>query len=174
MKIDGSERVATAPALAWQRINDPDVVRRCAPGLVRLEETRPDHFEARIELELPAVSGGFDGSIDFVERTPPEALRLRVSAKGAPGFVSGDVTLRLCERDGGTEFRYEADVQVGGRVARLGQRMISGVAKDMAAQFFRAFERIDEVPAGESAAPGPLAAFLGLVWRALLRLIRSA
>ncbi len=171
MKLEGRAQVNTAPALAWQRINDPEVVRRCTPGLVRLEETRPDHYEARIELKLPAVQGRFDGAIDFLERAEPQRLRLRVQGKGPPGFVSGDVTLSLRESGGGTEFHYAADLQIGGQIARLGQRMVSGVAKDMAAQFFSAFDRIDQVPAGEPLSRSPLVAFLGLLWGALRRLL---
>ncbi len=169
MRIEGRERVATAHPLAWQRINDPEVVRRCTPGLERLEETEPDHFEAVIELKLPAVRGRFEGEVEFLEREAPERLRLRVEAKGAPGFVHGEVTLRLSGAPDGTEFHYQAEIQVGGQIARFGQRMVSGIAKDMAAQFFRAFDRIDELAPGESAAPSALRAFLELVWRGLMR-----
>jgi carbon monoxide dehydrogenase subunit G len=174
VKLEGRAQVSSAPALAWQRINDPEVVLRCTPGLVRLEETRPDHYEARIELKLPAVQGRFDGAVDFLERSEPERLCLRVQGKGPPGFISGDVTLTLRESAGGTEFHYEADLQIGGQIARLGQRMVSGVAKDMAAQFFRAFDRIDQASAGESLAPSPLVAFLQLLWAALRRLLGRA
>ncbi len=172
MKLEGRERVPTPLALAWERINDPDVLRRCTPGLARLEETRPDHFEARIELRLPAVRGDFDGSVDFLERRAPEALRLRIQGKGAPGFVNGEVTLELRGLADGTEFSYAADVQVGGQIARLGQRMVSGVVKDMAAQFFYAFARIDNVPADQVVAHSLLRSVLELAWRALLRLFR--
>ena len=169
MKIEGSARVRTPPAEAWRRIIDPETLRRCTPGLASLTETSPDHYEAVIELKLPAIRGRFEGAVDFLERHEPERLRMRFEGRGAPGFVSGEVALALAPADAGTEFRYEADVQVGGQVARLGQRMVSGVAKDMASQFFAAFERLDELPAGASAAPSPLAAFFGLLWRTILR-----
>ena len=169
MKIEGSARVRTPPDQAWRRIVDPETVRRCTPGLELLTETSPDHFEAVLELKLPAIRGRFEGAVDFLERSEPELLRMKLEGRGAPGFVSGEVTLALAPADGGTEFRYHADLQVGGQIARFGQRMVSGVAKDMAGQFFAAFERLDELPAGVSAAPSPLAAFFGLLWRTILR-----
>jgi hypothetical protein len=95
---------------------------------------------------------------------------MRLAGKGPPGFMNGDAELVLRPAGGGTEFQYAADVQVGGQIARLGQRMVSGVAKDMALQFFAAFERIDQVPVGQSVAPSPLVAFLQLIWRSLRRL----
>ena len=169
MKIQGRERTRTPPELAWQRIIDPQVIQRCTPGLTRLQETEPDCFAATIELKLPAIRGRFEGTIVFVARQPPDRLQLRVSGKGPPGFVNGEVWLVLEPEGEGTAFAYEADVEVGGQVARLGQRMISGVAKDMGTQFFEAFDRLDQVPEDASAAASPFAAFFSLLWRSIKR-----
>lgn len=175
MKIEGSERIAVALADAWRGVNDPAVLRACTPGVTRLDETAPDHFEATLELKLPAINGRFDGTAQIVERDEPRRLKLRLQGKGAPGFVNGDAEIFL-EADGdGTAVRYAADVQVGGQVARLGQRMISGVTKEMAGQFFEAFERAAAPGAAADAAPppapNPLMAALQLAWRTLLNLL---
>lgn len=172
MRIEGRETVAAPRADAWRALNDPAVLRACTPGLTRLEETRIDHFEATLELKLPAVQGRFEGGVDIVERVEPERMKLRVEAKGGPGFVNGEAELQLEDAEGGTAVRYLADVQVGGQIARLGQRMISGVTREMAGQFFEAFERA--LAGGGEALPAPrsaLAAFLQLAWRSLLNLL---
>ena len=169
MKIQGRERTRTPPELAWQRIIDPQVILRCTPGLTRLEETEPDCYAATLELKLPAIRGRFEGTVVFVELRRPDRVQLRVSGKGAPGFVNGEVSLVLEPEGEGTAFAYEADVEVGGHVARLGQRMISGVAKDMARQFFQAFDRLDQVPEDASAAASPLVAFFALLWLSIKR-----
>jgi hypothetical protein len=114
-------------------------------------------------------------------------MRFRLKGKGAPGFVDGTADLALAEADGRTTVRYVADVTVGGQIARLGQRMISGVAKEMAGQFFETFEKAGGAsaagpapgsagaPAGGApggalpAAPSPLFAGLQLLWRLVLR-----
>lgn len=187
MRIEGHEEVAVAPAVAWRMINDPKVLKDCTPGLEVLVETTPDHFDAEIALQMPLLKGRFTGSVDILERAEPERLRLALQGKGAPGFVNGEATLHLAPADGGTRFRYEADVTIGGQIARLGQRMVSGVTKEMAGQFFEAFEqwaRVEEAraqatPAGAAAAapaprheaPSPVRAFLQLVWRTLLNLL---
>ena len=103
-------------------------------------------------------------------------MKLRLRGKGAPGFVNGDVELKLDAPDAETTtVVYAADVQIGGTIARLGQRMLSGVTKEMAGQFFEAFERGQRSPAGaavaQRAAPNPLVAALQLAWRTLLTLL---
>jgi carbon monoxide dehydrogenase subunit G len=168
LKVEGRERVALSIEEAWRRINDPGVIRRSTPGLERLDETAPDHYEAVLEVSLPTLTGRFTGTVDFLERRELELLRIRLKGKGSPGFVEGDATLRLSAVDAETDVHYEADVQVGGQIARLGQRMISGVTKEMAGQFFEALARGDD---GSVEAPNPLRAFLVLAWRTLLNLL---
>lgn len=187
MKIEGHEQVQVAPSLAWRMINDPEVLKACTPGLERLAETQPDHFDAELSLKLPLLTGRFTGSVDILEREAPRRLRLRVKGKGPPGFVNGEATLQLAPEGAGSVFRYEAEVSIGGQIARLGQRMLSGATKEMAGQFFEAFERRaqadaalaaappqDGAPgaaASPPAAPGPLRAFVQLVWRTFLNLL---
>jgi len=160
-----------APAVVWERLNDPRVLKACTPGLERLEPRDPDHFDAVLEVKLPAITGRFEGTLDYLERQPPDRVRLRVQGKGPVGFVDGEVALALEAADEGTSVHYSADVQVGGQVARLGQRMLSGVTREMAGQFFSAFERWRPEAPEESVAPPPGRSFLQLVWRLLLRLV---
>ncbi|HXZ85211.1 MAG TPA: SRPBCC domain-containing protein, partial [Myxococcota bacterium] len=105
------------------------------------------------------------------ERRPPDHLRLRLAGKGPVGFVDGEVALELARVDEGTRVQYAADVQVGGQVARLGQRMLSGVTREMAGQFFAAFERWRPEAPDQVVAPGAGRSFLQLLWRSLLRLL---
>ncbi len=171
MKLDGRQLIEVPLATAWERINDPRVLAACVPGLEKLEARDPDHYDALLEVRLPALTGRFEGTIEYLERVPNERLRLRLTGKGPVGFVDGEVTLALSEVDEGTSAQYAADVQIGGQIARLGQRMISGVTREMAGQFFSAFERWrPEAPEEKIAAP-PARSFLQLLWRTLLRLL---
>ena len=173
MKLEGRQVVDVELGQAWERIVDPRVLKACTPGLERLDvsATDPNHYDAVLEVRLPALTGRFEGAIDYLERVPPERLKLRVAGKGAVGFVDGVVTLTLARVDEGTSLAYSADVQVGGQVARLGQRMISGVTREMAGQFFSAFERWRPEAPDEKVAAPPARSFLQLVWRTLLRLL---
>jgi carbon monoxide dehydrogenase subunit G len=179
MKFEGRERVRGAPAETFARLLDPGVIRRCTPGLEKLEEVSPGRFDALLEVKLPAVSGRFTGTVEHLERVEGERLALRLAGKGPPGHVDGRASFALAAVPEGTEIAWEADVQIGGTIARLGQRMLSGVAKEMAAQFFEAFGAIAReavaAAAGAPVAPAPararspLRAFVQLVWRSLLR-----
>ena len=168
MKIDGRVTVATPLADAWTRINDPRVMERCVPGLESLEQKGKSHYDAVLDLKLSALQGRFSGSLDFLERRAPDFLHVRVQGKGGAGFVDADVELQLAETDEGTEFRYETDVLLGGQVGRLGERTTSGLTRELAGQFFEAFEHW-ESDASTKAAHPPAWAFLRLLWRALLR-----
>jgi carbon monoxide dehydrogenase subunit G len=173
VKLEGRQIVDVPLEKAWQRINDPRVLKACTPGLDQLEPRGddPNHYDAVLEVRLPAITGRFEGTIDYLERVPPERMKLRLQGKGAVGFVDGEVTLTLARVDEGTSMAYSADVQVGGQVARLGQRMISGVTREMAGQFFTAFERWrEEAPEQKVAAP-PAKSFFQLVWRLILRML---
>lgn len=171
MKLEGRQVIDTPLAQAWERIIDPRVLRACTPGLEKLEARDADHYEALLEVRMPAITGRFEGTLEFLERVPPERLKLRLAGKGAVGFVDGEVTLTLAPVDEGTSIAYSADVQIGGQVARLGQRMISGVTREMAGQFFSAFERWrPEAPEEKVAAP-PARSFFQLLWFTLLRLL---
>jgi hypothetical protein len=179
MKIEGRERVPGTPARTFAQLLDPEVIRRCAPGLEKLEEVSPGRFDALLEVKLPAVSGRFTGSVEHLERVEGERLALRLTGKGPPGHVEGRAEFALAPVPEGTEIAWQADVQIGGTIARLGQRMLSGVAREMAGQFFEAFAAIARegaaaaagapVASARSQAKSPLRAFLELAWRSLLR-----
>jgi hypothetical protein len=114
-----------------------------------------------------------------VERHADERMKLRLKGQGPPGFVNGTAELALSDAEGGgTQLGYVVDVQVGGQIARLGQRMIFGVTKEMLGQFFEALERklgaapATSVAATSEPAAGPaLGAVLQLAWRTLLNLL---
>jgi len=171
VRLEGRQLIETPLAQAWERIVDPRVLRACTPGLEKLEARDADHYDALLEVRMPALTGRFEGTLEYLERVPPQRLRLRLSGKGSVGFVDGEVTLSLSEVDEGTSVQYVADVQIGGQVARLGQRMISGVTREMAGQFFSALERWRPEAPEQRAAEPTGRSFLQLIWRTLLRLL---
>jgi len=82
------------------------------------------------------VKGTFEGKVKLADKKPPESYRMGVEGSGAPGFVRGETLITLSDIEGGTRVAYSADVQVGGLIAGVGQRMLGGVSKMMADQFF--------------------------------------
>lgn len=168
MLIEGRSQVELPPKEVWELLNDPFIVARYVPGLAYLEETEvgSDIFQAEMDLKLPAVTGKFSGTVQFVAREEPR-LHLKLDFRGAPGFAKGDVLL-VIEPVGqnAAGVHYSANFQVGGTMAKLGQRMIAPLTKQMATEFFQSLE---EGQAGNpTKPPHPLWALVRLVWGALL------
>jgi hypothetical protein len=108
---------------------DPATIAKVMPGCERLEEVAPDTYEATLKLGIAAIKGTYTGSVRLLDKTPPSCYRMLIDGSGTPGFVKGEATIELQEQGDKTLLTYDADTQVGGLIANVGQRMISGVAK---------------------------------------------
>ena len=126
-----------APAQAvWDLLMDTERVAACIPGCDRLEPVGDNRYRARLTVSLAAVSGAFDGTVAMVDQHPPSSYRLLVDGQGRGGFVKGDSAITLADRRGTTDVSIDGHVQVGGAIARVGQRILSSVAKMMLDRFF--------------------------------------
>ena len=136
MKIEGAHEISAPRQRVWEAFLDPERLRQAIPGCERLEALGNDEFKATMKVGVAAVKGTFEGKVRLADRKPPESYRLLAEGSGGPGFVKADTLITLTEIDGGTRVSYLADVQVGGLIAGVGQRMLGGVSKMMADQFF--------------------------------------
>jgi hypothetical protein len=149
MKIDGTHEINAPRERVYALLTDPEVLRRCIPGCESLEKTEDDTYAATMKAGVGMVKGTFKGNVKLAEMRPPEHYRLEVDGKGGPGFVKGTGDFDLEEKDGATLIRYAGEMQVGGTIAGIGQRMIQGAAKMMAARFFTALEVEAKTDAGD-------------------------
>ena len=136
MKIEGSHDVPAPRQKVWDAFLDPRQLQKAIPGCEKLEAVGADEFKATLKIGVAAVKGTFEGKVRLSDRKPPESYRLAAEGSGGPGFVKADTLITLSEIEGGTRIAYSADVQVGGLIAGVGQRMLGGVSKMMADQFF--------------------------------------
>lgn len=175
MKIDGEALVPGARERVFALLVDEAVLRRCVPGVQALERDGDDRFKGRLEVGVGSVKGVYDGTVTFKEKVEPERLVMLVEAKGKQGFAKGTGSLRLeavdCGGKPATRVLYEGDVQVGGTIASVGQRMVQGAAKVMAGQFFAAVEA--EAKAVEAQAPPPKQGPFRNLLRWLLSIVRG-
>jgi carbon monoxide dehydrogenase subunit G len=148
MKIEGTHEISAPRQRVYQLLTDPEVLRRCIPGCERLESTGQNVFSATIRAGVGSIKGVFNGTVRMEDMRPPEHYRLAVDGKGTPGFLKGVGDLNLEEQGDRTLIKYTGDVQVGGTIAGVGQRMIQASAKMMAAQFFTALGAEAESQAG--------------------------
>src|SRR5919199_5560590 len=170
MKIEGTHELRAGRGRGWRALTDPEALRRCMPGCERLEQTGENAYAVTLRAGVGSIKGVFNGNIRLEDLRPPEHYRIAVDGKGQPGFLKGAGDLDLEEKDGGTLVRYAGDVQVGGTLASVGQRMIQGAAKMMAAQFFTALEAEAQAQEGD---PPPRHGFFRTALRAVSGLLRN-
>ncbi len=156
MNLDGSAVLHGTPEEVWTVITDPAVLARTIPGCESLQRTGEDEYRMDVAVGVGAIRGTYAGEVRLTDQQRPTSYVMHASGAGAPGNVRATVTIELQPTDEGTTLTYSADAVVGGPVAGVGQRMITGVAKRMAGQFFTAIDR--ELTSGAPVETAPAAA----------------
>ena len=134
----------------YQCLTDPEVLQRCIPGCEKLEKSGDNSYAATIRTGVGSIKGVFTGTVRLEEMRPPEHYRIVVDGKGTPGFAKGAGDFHLeAAGPNETNLKYSGDLQVGGTIAGVGQRMIQATAKMMASQFFTALEAEAKTAIGE-------------------------
>lgn len=172
MKVSGRHTIAAPRQQVWAALQDPAVLARTIPGCESLEVTAPDCYAATVTAGVASVKGTYQGRVSLSDKDEPTTFCLRAEGAGAPGTIRADATIRLDEVEGGsTSVAYDADAVIGGMIGGVGQRMIAGVAKKTAGEFFGAVERellggpvAAAPPTAVSAAPGETVAQVGQVF----------
>lgn len=136
MKLDGQTVVQAPVERLWAVLNDVELLRKHMPGCESLTEVAPGEFEAVLAMGVAAIKGRYTAKLQVVDADPPHGYTLRVEGSGKPGFVKGEGQVRLTPTDAGTALDYSGELQIGGMIARVGQRLISGLAQRMTRQFF--------------------------------------
>ena len=136
MKIEGAADIPAPRDKVWAAFLDPEILAQALPGCEKLEAIGPNEYKATMKVGVAAIKGTFEGKVKLSDLEPPNRYRMAVEGSGGPGFVRGAAGMQLSDVDGGTKVTYDADVQVGGLIASVGQRMLGGVTKMMLDQFF--------------------------------------
>jgi carbon monoxide dehydrogenase subunit G len=151
MKIAGNATLQATPERVYAALNDPAVLVRTIPGCQQLEPVGQDSYKMTITAGVASIKGVYQGEVALSDQQAPDSFRLKASGAGAPGTVSADVLVKLTDAGNGTtRLEYDADAVVGGMVGGVGQRMLTGVAKKTAGEFFKA---VDAVLTGAPPAP---------------------
>jgi hypothetical protein len=154
MKINGTATLNAPPDRVWAALNDPGVLVRTIPGCERLEALGGDRYTMTVTAGVASIKGTYLGDVALTDPDPPTGFTLKASGAGAPGTVEAAVRVTLdTAADGGTLLSYAADAVVGGAVGGVGQRVLAGVAKKTAGEFFRNVDAVLAEPA-LAAVPG--------------------
>ncbi len=143
MTMNGAVTLPADRATVWEALNDPEVLKRSIPGCQELERTGENGFTATAKVSVGPVKAMFKGNVRLSDIDPPNGYTISGEGQGGvAGFAKGGAKVRLEEADGGgTLLNYDVEAQVGGKIAQLGGRLINGVAKKYADEFFTNFAK---------------------------------
>ena len=144
-----SEQLIEMPRdTVWAALNDTTILQQAMPGCESFDATSENTFEARLVTKIGPVKAKFKFDVELSDQDPPNGYTISGAGQGgAAGFAKGSASVSLTEQDGATLLAYNVQANVGGKLAQLGARLIDGVAKKMADEFFENFKEI--VAAGE-------------------------
>ena len=165
MDMTGQRTLKATQQQAWEALNDPEILKECIPGCKKFEATGDNALAVSAGIKIGPVAATFNGNVQLTDIVAPTSYKLNFDAQGGvAGFGKGESAVELKPLPEGCELHYTVHSTVGGKIAQMGQRLIDGVAKNMAEDFFKRFEAALEKrypqpeDAASTAAPAPAAA----------------
>ena len=143
MDMSGEERIAAPRDAVWAALNDPEILKAAIPGCQEMTRTGDSGFAATAKVKIGPVSATFKGSVTLSDIDPPNSYTISGEGQGGiAGFAKGGAKVALADAEGGgTTLNYDVEANVGGKIAQLGGRLINGVAKKYADEFFANFAK---------------------------------
>jgi carbon monoxide dehydrogenase subunit G len=147
MQLTDTREIRANPKVVWDAILNPDVLRECIPGCQSLTGSVADGYEAVVKQKVGPVSATFTGLVYLSEIVEGRSLKISGEGKGGvAGFAKGGANVSFEPTEGGTRLTYEAEANVGGKIAQLGSRIIDSFARKLADEFFTRFQAAVEEP----------------------------
>jgi hypothetical protein len=159
MEMTGEFRIPAPRQRVWEGLNDPEVLKQCIPGCQTLEKVSDTEFNGRVVASVGPVRATFGGKVTLSDLDPPQSYTISGEGSGGvAGFAKGGAKVNLAEDGAATVLTYAVQAQVGGKLAQVGSRLIDGVARKMAGDFFGCFAAAmapqQPAPAAAEAAAG--------------------
>ena len=154
MKLKGEIRINAPRETVFAALNDPEVLKQSLPGCQDLEKISDTEFTATVVAKVGPIKATFKGDVTLHDLNPPESYAISGQGQGGTaGFAKGGAKIHLTEDGAWTVMNYEVNADVGGKLAKLGGRLIEGTSKRLTGQFFENFEKIvSEPPSDEEIA----------------------
>ncbi len=154
MQLEGEYLFDGPRDKVWDLVRDPNVLVKVLPGTQSMTQVSENVYEGKMNVRVGPVAGTFSGRLVVSEEMPPESCTLSVEGRGAPGFINGVGQVQLVDQgDGTTLLRYQGDLQIGGKLAGVGQRLMDSVSKSMIRQGLESLNRSLHAPPDRAAAP---------------------
>jgi uncharacterized protein len=148
MEMTGEQLIALPQQRVWEALNDPEVLKACIPGCESIDKVSDTEYAVAMVAAVGPVKARFSGKLKLADLNPPNSYSIAFEGSGgAAGFGKGGAHVELVPEGTATRLRFNANASVGGRLAQVGSRLIDGVAKKMADDFFARFNRTVAPPA---------------------------
>lgn len=155
MKIDGIHKIDAPREQIFDLLTNPLLLQKCIPGCEKMEQTGSEQYDANLSVGVGPIKGKFNAKVNLTELRRPEHYALTMEGKGQVGFVKGSGSLDFSDDSGATMVHFAGEVNVGGLIASVGQRMLQSVGKMMAERFFVALENEAKAQQKASQVPQP-------------------
>ena len=139
MKLKGTYKLNIKKEIVWKALNDENILKKCIPGCVSFEKESNTVFNVVATNQIGPMNATFSGLVTLSNIQVNQSYTLTGEGQSSVGFANGNADVALTEKNGVTTLSYEVEVNVGGKVAQLGSRLIDGVAKKMSDYFFGRF-----------------------------------
>ena len=139
MKLSGQYKLNVKKEVVWEALNNSSILKQCIPGCETFEKKDNNTFNASATNQIGPMNASFSGTVNLSNIKPNESYTLSGEGSSSVGFVNGSADVKLSEENNITILSYEVDINVGGKIAQLGSRLINGVAKKMSDYFFGRF-----------------------------------
>lgn len=150
MDVNGEYTFDAPQELTWQALQDPEVLASIMPGGEDFKEIGENEYAGMLNVKVGPVQGKFTGVIKLSDITPPESYNLQVDGNGAPGFVKANGGLELTGQGETTHMAYQGSVQIGGRIASVGHRLLEASTKSIIRQSLEGLNEYLKVQAASS------------------------
>jgi uncharacterized protein len=142
MEIIGEQLIPKPQQQTWDAICDPAVLQQCIPGCETMQKVSDSEFHMTITAKVGPVSAKFKAKITLTNVVAPHSYMLLFEGQGGvAGFAKGESEVKLVAEGDATRLHYSAKASVGGKIAQIGARLIDGVARKMAENFFTKFNQ---------------------------------
>ena len=140
MEMTGEFRIPAPRERVWEALNDPEVLKGCIPGCQTIEKLSDTEFAAKVVASVGPVRATFNGKVLLSDLDPPKGYTISGEGSGGvAGFARGSAKVDLDDDAGMTVLHYAVQAHVGGKLAQIGSRLIEGVSRKMADEFFACF-----------------------------------
>jgi len=153
MEMTGEQLIPLSQDRVWRGLNDPQILMQCVTGCETIDKVSENEYKIAMTAAIGPVKAKFTGKLVLSDLKPPHSYSISFDGSGGPaGFAKGGAQVRLAPEGSGTRMSYSAKANVGGKLAQIGSRLIDGVAKKMADDFFTRFNEVMAPQAAEAPA----------------------